>query len=123
MLATPAYAQTEKAQSAPADQTVDSPAPGEAIVVTGSRIRRPNLESSVPISSISGDEFFQTGKTSVGAVLDELPALRSTFSQSYSSRFLGAAGLNLLDLRGLGTQRTLVLQNGRRHIAGDILSN
>ncbi|HJS11299.1 TonB-dependent receptor domain-containing protein [Sphingopyxis sp.] len=123
MLATPAYAQTEEAQPAPADETVDDTSPGEAIVVTGSRIRRPNLESSVPITSISGDEFFQTGKTSVGDVLNELPALRSTFSQSNSSRFLGTAGLNLLDLRGLGTQRTLVLQNGRRHIAGDILSN
>ena len=123
ILATPAYAQTEEAQPASADDGVESSAPGEAIVVTGSRIRRPNLESSVPITSISGDEFFQTGKTSVGDVLNELPALRSTFSQSNSSRFLGTAGLNLLDLRGLGTQRTLVLQNGRRHIAGDILSN
>ncbi|MBE1527689.1 outer membrane receptor protein involved in Fe transport [Sphingopyxis sp. OAS728] len=123
MLAAPAYAQTEEAPAAPADEAVDAAGTGEAIIVTGSRIRRPNLESSVPITSISGDEFFQTGKTSVGDVLNELPALRSTFSQSNSSRFLGTAGLNLLDLRGLGTQRTLVLQNGRRHIAGDILSN
>ena len=96
---------------------------GQTLVVTGSRIRRPNLESTIPITSVSGEEFFQTGQTSVGDVLNELPALRSTFSQSNSTRFLGTAGLNLLDLRGLGTQRTLVLQNGRRHVGSDILSN
>ncbi|HEX8669186.1 MAG TPA: TonB-dependent receptor [Allosphingosinicella sp.] len=94
----------------------------QAITVTGSRIRRPNLESTVPITSVGGEEFFQTGQVSVGDQLNELPALRSTFSQSNSTRFLGTAGLNLLDLRGLGTQRTLVLQNGRRHVGADILN-
>ncbi|MEO7178099.1 MAG: TonB-dependent receptor plug domain-containing protein, partial [Allosphingosinicella sp.] len=92
------------------------------ITITGSRIRRPNLESTVPVTSVGGEEFFQTGQVSVGDVLNELPALQSTFSQSNSTRFLGTAGLNLLDLRGLGTQRTLVLVNGRRHVAGDVLN-
>ncbi len=55
-------------------------------------------------------------------MLNELPQLHSTFSQSNSTRFLGTSGLNLLDLRDLGTQRTLVLVNGRRHVAGDILN-
>ena len=102
----------------------DALTPGDTpIVVTGSRIRRPNLESTVPITSIQGDEFFQTGSVSVGDTLNQLPSLHSTFSQSNSTRFLGTAGLNLLDLRGLGTQRTLVLVNGRRHVGGDILSS
>ena len=122
MLATPAFAQTET-EAAPADEAVESGNLGEAIVVTGSRIRRPNLESQVPVVSISGDEFFERGNTSVGDTLNELPALRSTFSQSNSTRFLGTSGLNLLDLRGLGTQRTLVLVNGRRHVGSDVLSN
>nr|WP_294815321.1 TonB-dependent receptor [uncultured Sphingomonas sp.] len=125
----PAYAQdTGDQTTTAADPTVDqaqetTEAPGETIVVTGSRIRRPNLDSPVPVTSIGGEEFFQTGTTSVGDVLNELPALTSTFSQSNSTRFLGTAGLNLLDLRGLGPQRTLVLVNGRRHVAGDILNN
>ena len=93
------------------------------VVVTGTRIITPNLESPVPVTTISGEELFQTGTTSVGDLLNDLPALRSTFSQSNSSRFLGTTGLNLLDLRGLGTQRTLVLVNGRRHVGSDILSN
>jgi outer membrane receptor protein involved in Fe transport len=92
------------------------------ITITGSRIRRPNLESTVPITSVGGEEFFETGTVSVGDVLNDLPALKSTFSQSNSTRFLGTAGLNLLDLRGLDTVRTLVLVNGRRHVGSDILN-
>src|SRR3546814_1842008 len=55
---------------------------------------------------------------------DLLPSLRSTFSQGNSTRFIGTAGLNILDLRGLGTSRTLVLVNGKRHVTaspGDYL--
>ncbi len=51
------------------------------ITVTGSRIRRPNLDSAVPITSIAGDVFFQRGNTNVGDTLNDLPQLRSTFSQ------------------------------------------
>ena len=124
----PAAAQS--AQTTAPDTAAPTPqeataAPGEDqnIVVTGSRIRRPGIESPVPVTTIQGGEFFQTGSTSVGDVLNQLPALTSTFSQSNSTRFLGTSGLSLLDLRGLGPQRTLVLVNGRRHVAGDILSN
>jgi len=94
------------------------------IVVTGSRIRRPNLESTVPVTSVNAAELLNTGDVSLGDALNDLPSLRSTFSQANSTRFIGTAGLNVLDLRGLGTSRTLVLVNGRRHITsspGDYL--
>ncbi|MFL6725904.1 MAG: TonB-dependent receptor domain-containing protein [Sphingomicrobium sp.] len=97
-------------------------AEANAITVTGTRIRRPNLESPLPVTSIGGQEFFQTGNVSVGDKLAELPSIRSTFTQANSTRFLGTSGLNLLDLRGLGTARTLVLVNGRRHVGGDVLN-
>lgn len=116
-MASAAFAQDAAPQSAEEDIAND------VIVVTGSRIARPNLESTVPVVSVGAEEIFQTGATSVGDILNELPSLRNTFSQSNSSRFLGTAGLNLLDLRGLGTVRTLVLVNGRRHVGSDILSN
>lgn len=95
----------------------------DEIVVTGSRIRRPNLDSTVPVTSLGGEEFYETGNVSVGDALNDLPALRSTLGQSNSTQFLGTSGRNLLDLRGLGTQRTLVLVNGRRHVPGDVLFN
>ncbi|AUW59699.1 TonB-dependent receptor [Sphingobium sp. SCG-1] len=114
----------------PADTTATTTAPAPdaaddsgSIVVTGSRIRRPNIESGAPITTVTGAEFFQTGKVSVGDILNELPQLATTFSQQQSTRFLGTRGLNLIDLRNLGTQRTLVLVNGRRHVAGDVLNS
>lgn len=98
-------------------------AESETITVTGSRIRRPNLDSAVPVTSIAGDVIFQQGNTNVGDTLNNLPQLRSTFAQQNPGLGIGIAGLNLLDLRGLGTSRTLVLVNGRRHVASDILNN
>ena len=96
---------------------------GNEVIVTGSRIRRPNLESTVPITSISGESLIKGADTNIGDQLNELPQLRSTFSQQNPGLGIGIAGLNLLDLRGLGTVRTLVLVNGRRHVAADILNN
>jgi outer membrane receptor protein involved in Fe transport len=139
MAATPAFAATQPVppppppgQSTPGcpvgttDPNCATPVAGEpanthdqnAIVVTGSRIQRPNLESPVPITSITQDELTNQGQVSVGDALNDLPALRSTFSQQNSGRFIGTAGQNFLDLRGLGTNRTLVLVNGRRFING-----
>jgi outer membrane receptor protein involved in Fe transport len=96
---------------------------GQDIVVTGSRIRQPNLESNLPVTSIAGEEIFQQGQNNLGDALNDLPQLRSTFAQQNPGLGIGIAGLNLLDLRGLGTQRTLVLVNGRRHVASDLQNN
>lgn len=111
--------------SAISDQSADGSTSegGNDVVVTGSRIRRPNLDSAVPITSIGGAQFFQQADTNVGDALNDLPQLRSTFSQQNPASGVGIAGLNLLDLRGLGPSRTLVLVNGRRHVPADILNN
>lgn len=127
----PAHAQNDPALAAGTDastapnadqQQTDAAASGNDIVVTGSRIARPNDTSVTPVTTLTGSELRQTGKVSIGDVLNDLPSMQSTFSQANSTRFLGTAGLNLLDLRGLGTQRTLVLVNGRRHVGSDILN-
>ncbi|MEE9433920.1 MAG: TonB-dependent receptor [Sphingorhabdus sp.] len=90
---------------------------GEVILVTGSRIARPIVEDSiVPVTSVSVDEILDSGDLSLGDALNDLPSLRSTFSQANSNRFIGTSGLSLLDLRGLGTTRTLILVNGQRHV-------
>jgi len=117
--AMPAMAQDE---AVPADDAAEAAAEG-TIVVTGSRIRRPNLESTVPVTSIVGEQLFQQSDTNIGDALNDLPQLRSTFAQQNPGLGIGIAGLNLLDLRGLGTSRTLVLVNGRRHVPADILNN
>jgi outer membrane receptor protein involved in Fe transport len=116
--ALPAYAQEQKADepedAASTDEAEEDT--GKPILVTGSRISRPTLESSVPLTSVTVDDLTGTGEVSLGDALNDLPSLRSTFSSGNSSRFIGTAGLNYLDLRGLGTARTLVLVNGRRHV-------
>jgi outer membrane receptor protein involved in Fe transport len=86
------------------------------VIVTGSRLARPNLDSPTPVTSVTAELLTSTGNLNLGDSLNQLPALRSTYSQANSTRFIGTAGLNLLDLRGLGTQRTLVVVNGRRHV-------
>lgn len=90
----------------------------QVITVTGSRIARPNLDTAVPVTTLSVLQFENVGQVSVGETLNRLPALRSTFNQANSTASIGTAGINALDLRGLGTARTLVLVNGRRHVSG-----
>ncbi|PZT87161.1 MAG: TonB-dependent receptor [Citromicrobium sp.] len=95
-----------------------------AIIVTGSRIARPTLSSPTPLTSVTAEDLTNQGDISLGDALNDLPSLRTTYSQGNSTRFIGTAGLNLLDLRGLGTSRTLVLVNGKRHVTsspGDYL--
>lgn len=97
---------------------------GDEVVVTGSRISRPTLDSPIPVTSVTAADLTRTGAVAVGDVLNDLPSLRSTYSQANSTQFIGTAGVNFLDLRGLGITRTLVLVNGRRHVTsseGDFL--
>ncbi|MEE2915770.1 MAG: TonB-dependent receptor plug domain-containing protein, partial [Pseudomonadota bacterium] len=100
-----------------AEELVAEAEAGAEIVVTGSRINRPNLASTIPITSVGPQDILATGTISVGDQLNELPQLRATYSQANSTRFIGTAGSNFLDLRGLGIDRTLVLINGRRHVS------
>jgi outer membrane receptor protein involved in Fe transport len=95
----------------------------EEILVTGSRIRRANDDSPVPITTVSAAEIFQSGRISVGDVLNDLPQLRSSLGSQNSTSGIGTRGLNFLDLRGLGRSRTLVLINGRRQVTADIINN
>ena len=89
----------------------------EKIQVTGSRISRQGAIAPSPVTAISGESLMNTGAMNIGEVLNELPALANTYSLSNSSQFIGTAGLNILDLRGMGTDRTLVLVDGKRHVS------
>lgn len=113
--ATATAAAQDAAQPAPAAQDTNGDESTQ-VVVTGSRIARTTLDSPAPITQVTANELFNRGQISVGDALNDLPQLRSTFSQSNSTRFIGTSGENILDLRGLGTARTLVLVNGRRHV-------
>ncbi len=89
----------------------------ERIEITGSRILREGAVAPSPVTVISGADLVNTGAISIGDALNDLPALGSTYSMANSARYIGTAGLNLLDLRNMGSDRTLVLVNGKRHVS------
>jgi iron complex outermembrane recepter protein len=88
------------------------------IVVTGSRIARPELESAAPVTAIAADIITDSGNTSAGDIVQYIPALFSSVSSDLSATRGTLLGGTQLNLRGLGSTRTLVLVNGRRHVAG-----
>ncbi|MGL4313122.1 MAG: hypothetical protein ACRCSO_03950, partial [Sphingomonas sp.] len=75
-----AFAQTATPSADTSSKSDDDAKKDKEIVVTGSRIARPNLESNVPLTSVSQDYLEQTASVSIGDTLNHLPALRSTFS-------------------------------------------
>ena len=86
----------------------------EQIIVTGSRIARPDFESASPIVSITADAFARTSSTSVDTVVSQLPQF--TPDVTSTSNNPGNGGQGNVQLRGLGTTSTLVLLDGRRII-------
>lgn len=93
----------------------------QTVTVTGSRIRQPDYQFSNPVTSVNEESIEYSGTTNLTNFLQDLPALTNSFDSEDSAETGGssAAGLNLLNLRNLGEQRTLVLVNGRRHVASD----
>ena len=85
----------------------------EEVIVTGSRIKRADLSSVTPVSVTTGEEFKISGNLNVEQKLAELPQTLPSFGPSSNNPGDGTARV---DLRGLGTSRTLVLVNGRRYI-------
>jgi iron complex outermembrane receptor protein len=130
--ASPAFAQDPAVEAAPTDQTeatqetpADTPDvdPGvdtdEAIVVTGSRIVSPNIVSLAPVQVIGEADIDQSGAVNVQEVLLENPVFGTPALARTNSAFLtSGAGAATVDLRDLGSDRTLVLINSRRVIAG-----
>lgn len=121
---TPSLAFAQEAEEAPAAETVNADGTeteqADAIVVTGSRIARPDLQTANPVTSFDRESIVLSGKTNLTDFLTQSPALigsSDSNDNAGSNAGIGFTGLNLLDLRNLGTNRTLVLIDGRRHVA------
>jgi iron complex outermembrane recepter protein len=100
------------------DTAVDSENIQE-VVVTGSRIKRSSFDSPVPLAVIDGDALTTSGFTVLGDALNNLPQGLVNSNLQNTSGTLFNAGQSRVDLRGLGSARTLVLVDGRRHLTGD----
>lgn len=107
----------------PADPAAQTPADasnGDTIVVTGTRIRRPDFESPSPVVSIGAAAIQQAGNTNLTDILAQVPALQGSTTSADTAGSgvgIGGSGVNTLNLRNLGTDRTLVLIDGRRQVA------
>jgi outer membrane receptor protein involved in Fe transport len=104
-----------QAQAGPAKEQTEA-APIEEVVITGTRIATPSLQSISPITAVSAQEIKDTGVTRVEDLLNSLPQVVADQGSGLSMASTGVANVNL---RGLGVQRTLVLINGRRLMGGD----
>ncbi len=88
----------------------------EEVVVTGTRIASPNLQSISPVTTLAREDLARTGKARIEDIINQLP---QAFAGQGSNITNGATGTATVNLRGLGESRTLVLINGRRMMPGD----
>ena len=91
----------------------DAAAALDRIEITGSRIKRTDIETAQPVTIIQRADIERTGLTSLGDLLQDLPAAGSTINTNVNN---GGSGSTLINLRNLGSNRTLVLVNGRRWV-------
>jgi len=122
-LAAPTLAQEQAAEAAapaPATATAEASQTDDVIVVTGSRIPRPDVEGIIPGAQITSQEIQSRGFTSILEALNDNPLVGPGASPIGNAggqpASLGAAFVDLLDL---GTNRTLSLVNGRRFVSGN----
>lgn len=95
-------------------QAVEAEEASTTIVVTGSRIRRPNVVSTSPITSVGAGELQRDNVVNVESQLRILPQFVSGRSQFDNNSGNGTPGTATVNLRALGTTRTLVLMDGKR---------
>ena len=132
MLATPALAQDAQTDTASDTTQPTGPLAGQDvpatsatgqdvqeaqdIVVTGTRIPQPNLDSAAPVTVVSSQDIKLQGTTRVEDLLNSLPSVGASQSSGLAN---GATGTAEVDLRYLGSKRSLALVNGRRMVPGD----
>ena len=108
LTATPAWAQNEPAEAG-ADEA-------DVIVVTGSYIRGTPEDAALPVDVFSSEDLEQNGVSSPLEFIKDLPSVGAVLGDSnqFATGAQGFQGSGSINLRGLGSQRTLVLFNGRR---------
>jgi outer membrane receptor protein involved in Fe transport len=122
MLAASAYGTTAFAQDAqqstatPPDQAKSKTL--ETVTVTGSLIRRVDVETSSPVVTIDRSQILATGKATLGDLVQQLPAMTGGNVNPQINNG-GGTGTSSINLRGLGSKRTLILVDGQRLLSKD----
>lgn len=90
----------------------------EEIMVTGSRLRRDGMSTPTPVTAVSYDEMRAMAPTLIMDALDQMPQFRQNDLSHTGNIFSASGGANAVNLRGIGSKRTLTLLNGRRVVSG-----
>src|SRR5580704_5901336 len=94
----------------------------QEVVVTGSRIARPEFDNLQPTTTLDSKAFDQRGYLDVGQALSEIPGFGVQPSSASQTQSTTGIAQSFVDLYGLGSQRTLVLVNGRRFVSSQTAS-
>jgi outer membrane receptor protein involved in Fe transport len=105
------------AQAAPAAPAAEAAEPAGEIVVTGSLIRNPNLISSAPVAVIGAEEVRLRQANTAESIIRDLPGTVPNIGSAVNN---GNGGAAYVDLRGLGSNRNLVLLDGNRLVPTDL---
>ncbi|MBW8184674.1 TonB-dependent receptor domain-containing protein [Shewanella nanhaiensis] len=128
-LAPQVYAVDDKEIAKPAleattDEQAKEPEIQEKITVTGSRLRRDSFSVATPLATLNNEAIEDTGLGSLAEILvEELPQIAEGSSNTNTQSNITATGLSTIDLRNLGTSRTLTLIDGRRVVSNSHSSN
>lgn len=118
LMFTPSYASAADAQIDNTEKEV------ERIEVTGSRIKRADMESASPVTVISAAQISMSGISNVENLLQEMSFSAGVAGNATNAYWTsGGYGTAQVNLRGLGIKRTLVLFNGRRVVGGGTGAN
>lgn len=90
--------------------------PVDEVIVTGSRIPRPDLESASPVTVLTKENIESSGITDIGDLLQSIPSMSGSPIGTTTNN--GGDGSVQIDLRGMGVDRTLTLVNGMRTVDG-----
>lgn len=99
------------AQDMSGEEVATPGAAADVVTVTGSRIRKANVVSVSPVTTVQQEEFLARGVVRTEDLINDLPQV---FAAQGSNASNEATGTAQVDLRGLSPKRTLVLLNGRR---------
>ena len=117
LMGTGAHAQDVETIDNSPDAQAEQDSVQKVVTVTGSRIARSGFDTATPTAVISGEDILNTGLEDLGSILMQKPQIgiglgagNDTFNRDIGSSFI--------NLRGLGTNRTLVLVDGRRRVSG-----
>lgn len=105
--------------NAEAQEVPTTEGPIDSVTVTGSRIARDGYDAPTPVSVLGAEEIQKAGTANVADFVNTLPSVVGSATASNSSGALsnGQAGIAAINLRSLGTNRTLVLLDGQRSVA------